>query len=229
MSYINEALRRAQREKDLENPHSQRILSKTKGKPGIFYGRKVIVALSFLVLFVFIFYSWSYMRGKKTSLVPKKNKSLKTPSLGVFVRAEDFYDKARYFHKANRFEDARIYYEKALVLDPRHVFSLNNIGVLDIQEKDYSAGQKSLESALKIKPEYVDPYYNLACLYAIKGNKVKALSYLKRAFVLDKSVEKWAQDDKDLENLRDMEGFKEIIGSGEDGNLYNVEMKQNIE
>ncbi|GAI35587.1 unnamed protein product, partial [marine sediment metagenome] len=44
-----------------------------------------------------------------------------------------------------------------------------NLGVIYIQEGSYSEARKSLENAIQLKPEYVDPYYNLACLYAIKG------------------------------------------------------------
>ena len=99
------------------------------------------------------------------------------------------------------------------MLDPGHVYALNNLGVIYIQEGNYSEAKKSLEDAIQQKPEYVDPYYNLACLYALKGEVMKSLAQLKKAVSLDESVSEWARRDRDLQNLRGVPGFEEIMRS----------------
>lgn len=55
------------------------------------------------------------------------------------------------------------------------------------------------------------PYYNLACIYSLGGDKKKALEYLTMA--VDKGYENylWMQKDKDLDNLRDTEEFKALM------------------
>jgi len=88
---------------------------------------------------------------------------------------------------------------------------LNNLGVIYIQERNYSKARNSLESAIRLKPEYVDPYYNLACLYAIKGDVMKSLDNLEKAVSLNKSVMEWARKDRDLQNIRGVHEFEEII------------------
>jgi tetratricopeptide (TPR) repeat protein len=88
---------------------------------------------------------------------------------------------------------------------------LNNLGVIYIQQQNYPKARNILESAIRLKPEYVDPYYNLACLYAFKGQAIKSLENLKMAISLDKSVREWARKDIDLQNLRGMPEFEEMI------------------
>jgi len=76
-------------------------------------------------------------------------------------------------------------------------------------------GKKSLEEAIRLKPSYADSYYNLACLYALMGKEILGLEYLKKAASLHGSVIEWAKKDKDLEKVRKLSGFKEIIKDGQ--------------
>jgi Tfp pilus assembly protein PilF len=97
-------------------------------------------------------------------------------------------------------------------LDPRYVDALNNLGVIYIRDKEYMAAQRNFEKAARLKPDYVDAHYNLACLHAIKGEATQSLAHLKRAVSLDNSARDWAQKDTDLENLRGLPEFEAIIG-----------------
>ena len=90
---------------------------------------------------------------------------------------------------------------------------MNNLGVLYIRDKDYTAAQRSFEKAIQLQPGYVDSYYNLACLYAIKGEARQGLDHLKKAASLDRTAKDWARKDTDLENLRGLPEFEEIIGA----------------
>jgi tetratricopeptide (TPR) repeat protein len=126
-------------------------------------------------------------------------------------KPEVTYERARQFHKEGRLEEAKKLYEETLRLDPGHVDTLNNLGVLFIRKKDYLSAQRNLEKAVRLKPRYAEPFYNLACLKAITGDTKQALSYLQKAVSLDPTVRDWAQKDADLESLRQMPEFKELL------------------
>ena len=124
---------------------------------------------------------------------------------------ETTYERARRFHKEGRIEEAKRLYEETLRLDPGHVDSLNNLGVIFLRKRDYLSAQRSLGKAVRLKPRYAEPYYNLACLNAITGDTKKAMAYLQKAVSLDPTVRDWAQRDTDLETLRQLPEFKELI------------------
>ena len=213
MSYIREALRKAQREKDARYPRYQRIFFSPRRKGGIFSLRPLWL-ISFLVIVLGLaLYSWLESGNEGTISAPTNPNPEVRPVPEISVNAKDLYDRARHLQKMNRLEEARRLYHKALMLDPGHVYALNNLGVIYIQKGNYLRAQKSLENAIQQKPEYVDPYYNLACLYALKGEAMKSLAQLKRAVSLDESVSEWARRDRDLQNLRGMPGFEEIMRS----------------
>jgi tetratricopeptide (TPR) repeat protein len=207
MSYIHEALKKAQKKKDGRYQKYSGFFSVQGEKVRFFTGRAFwwTSLLIVLILLAFTSYSWFYSKGAKapaTTLEPEDG-----------INAEVFYNRARIFHKTDRFQDARRFYQKALNLDPGYVDALNNLGVIYIHEKDYLAAQSSLEKAILLKPSYVDPYYNLSCLYALKGEVGESLTHLKKAVMLDRSVRDWARRDTDLKNLWELTEFKNITGA----------------
>ncbi len=213
MSYIREALRKAQKEKDARYPRYQRIFFSPRRKVGIFSLRPLWLICLLVIVLGLALYSWFDSGNKGATSAPTNPNPEVRPIPEISVNAKDLYDRARHLHKMSRLEEARRLYYKALMLDPGNVYALNNLGVIYIQEGNYLEAKKSLEDAIQQKPEYVDPYYNLACLYALKGEVMKSLAQLKRAVSLDESVSEWARKDRDLQNLRGMPGFEEIMRS----------------
>ena len=130
------------------------------------------------------------------------------------ANAAALYEKARVLHRSGRLQEAMRLYEKALSLDPDHVYALNNLGVIHIHNRMYRAARACFEKAIRHRPDYVDSYYNLACLHALEGGLSQSLIHLKKAVSLDQSVKDWARRDADLGNLRGMPEFEEIIGPG---------------
>ncbi len=247
MSHINEALRKAQKDRDARSLEYTGILSSRKEEKRTVW-RRALLWSSLLLIFIllaFTSYSWWDSRGKE-SLAPADKKALaKRPPLpkspgrektsrpetaeGAKVSpqktaaiargshqnaassAKAFYEKAMRFHKRGRLQDAKRFYQEALRLDPGYVDALNNLGVLHIRDKDYNAARRSFEKAIQLHPGYVDSYYNLACLYAIEGDARQSLDHLKKATSLDRAAKDWAQKDTDLENLRGLPEFEEIV------------------
>lgn len=257
MSAIDEALKKAQKERDTRYQKYKLSLSALGKKSRLFPGRTLWwTSLIFVIsLLVFASYSWfdfraskipaseagsskgeegsAHMslrarppseqgeaawgttgqgRGEKREFLRNKHKKPATVTQPETVMgAKDSYERARLLHKSGSLQDAGRLYRETLRLDPGYVDALNNLGIIYIQEKDYPAAQTSLEKAIRLKPGYVEPYYNLACLYAIKGEIRDSLAHLRKAVSMDQSVRDWARRDTDLENLRGLPEFHEII------------------
>jgi tetratricopeptide (TPR) repeat protein len=128
------------------------------------------------------------------------------------AEAKTLFNKARTFHRSGRLENAKRLYQKTLKKDPGFADALNNLGVIYLHEKAYEKARINFEKAIRIRPEQVDPHYNLACVYALKGEKKQGAAHLKLAYSLDHEVKKWAQEDADLINLRGTPEYDEIVG-----------------
>jgi len=247
MSHINEALRKAQKDRDARSLEYTGILSSRKEQKRTFWKRALLWSSLLLVfiLLTFASYSWWDSRGKKSLAPVDKNELATRPPLPKSSRkaetsrlktaglakvppqktavstrgsqqdaarsAKAFYEKAMRFYKRGRLQDAKRFYQEALRLDPSYVDALNNLGVLYIRDKDYTAARRSFEKAIQLQPSYVDSYYNLACLYAIEGDERQSLAHLKKAASLDRAAKDWAQKDTDLDNLRGLPEFEEIV------------------
>jgi tetratricopeptide (TPR) repeat protein len=255
MSYINEALKKAQREKDALYLKYSGILSSRGKDREIFRGRVLWGTLALLsaIFLAFGAYSWLNEPDRQVSTSAIKlvervqpspivtsrvsaqgnQSSLSTsrgnardqgvakavapertvePSQSERTRdAQTLYERAELFRKQGRLKDAKRLYEEALKLDPRHVDALNNLGVVYLHDRDYSAAQRQFETITRIEPGDADPFYNLACLHAVKGEQRQSLAYLKKAISLNPLVRTWATTDTDLDNLRSIPEFEEII------------------
>ena len=252
MSYIHEALKKAQVERDL-GKESYGGIPVPHRKKSFFTAKKTVfsIALLLLVLLAFAGYSWWDLKAEKRGgdksntlgVTPPETRrpsaarkeragTLKSPranpsppeSMGKPAPApathppvksrEDIaesYQKARAFHREGRLPDAGMWYDKVIAMDPGHVEALNNRGVLHLQHKDYRAARKCFEKATRLKPDYVDPYYNLACVSAATNQVKQGLRYLKKAVTMDPGVKGWAQQDPDLDPLRGRPEFAEIL------------------
>ncbi len=254
MSYINEALKKAQREKDALYLKYSGILSSRGKAREIFKGRVLWGALAFLsaVFLAFGAYSWLNAPEKRVSASAMKldergqpsptvtsqvgtqgsrsastsrgkardqgiaktvepERPVKPSQSGRTQEAQTLYERAERFRKQGRMKDAKRFYEEALKLDSRHVDALNNLGVVYLHDKEYSAAQRKFEAITRIEPGDADPYYNLACLHAVRGEQRQGLAYLKKAISLNPLVRTWAKKDTDLDNLRSIPEFEEII------------------
>jgi tetratricopeptide (TPR) repeat protein len=241
MSYINEALKKAQKEKEGRHHRYPGIVSAPGYKARLFSGKALWLTACFLASLAFAAYLWlpsgdtqppgsEPARPKATpqlassepgqpkatprspSSEPARPKA--TPQQKSAGNVKALYERARVFHKRGRLQEAMRFYERALSLNPDYVDALNNLGVIHIQNRRYSAARESFAKAIRLRPDYVDSHYNLACLHALEREVSQSLIHLKRAVSLDQSVKDWARGDADLRNLHGVQGFEEIIGRG---------------
>ena len=211
MSYIHEALKKAQREKETSHHDYHGIGTAGGYKPTSLPGKSLVWLFFLLIVLAFTAYLWlPSIRLQPPDPSPVKPKGVPQPD--KLAKAMALFKRARLFHKARRFQMAKQLYEETLSLDPTHIDALNNLGVLYMYDKNYAAAQGHFEKVIALKPDYEDPYYNLACLYALTGEVAQGLAYLNRAVSLDQIVKDWARTDTDLQNLHGLPAFEEIIG-----------------
>lgn len=214
MSYIHQALKKAQTERDDRYGKYGGIISSRSKKSGPAKKSILLIVVSLVILFLaFVSYSWLDLNGPQveTNVVPKQRGPVNLEIREKTADAMELYQRGKEHHKSGRLNKARTWYEKALMADPGCVVALNNLGVLLIKDKNYPAARGRFEKAIRLKPGYVDPYYNLACLFALADQPEQAFRYLKRAISIDPQAKEWAKKDTDLGNLKDLAGFKGIV------------------
>ena len=219
MSYINEALRKAQKQRETHPQEYSGVISRPARK-GRFFPRHSVLWISVVfisILLAFAVYSWldSKAPANTSKAEHKRKESAVIVQRKSVVDPKKIFSKAMLFHKSGRLRDAKRLYQEALRLDPGYVDALNNLGVIFIHDRNFSAARRSFEKAIRLEPGNVDPYYNLACVCAAGDEIEKSLTYLKKAVSLDKSAIDWARKDTDLQKLRGLSEFDKIIGNKE--------------
>ena len=181
LSYIHQALKKAQIERDDRYGKYGGIISSRSKKSGRAKKLVLLIVVSLVILFLaFISYSWLDFNGPQveTNVILKQRKPVQLPVHEKTADAMEFYERGKEDHKGGRLNRAKMWYEKAIIADPGCVVALNNLGVLLIKGKNYPAARGRFEKAIRLKPGYVDPYYNLACLFALTDRPEQALRYL---------------------------------------------------
>ncbi len=124
--------------------------------------------------------------------------------------AEVRYKEALAAQRSGNVPMAEALYQRVLALDPNHVRALNNLGIIRMEQKKREAAIALFSKAIIVKKEYVDPYYNLACLYARADEIDESLWYLKVAMAINGDVKNWAEKDADMRNVVASPAFKKI-------------------
>ena len=213
MSYINEALKKAQEERDSRYVKYNSIAVGSDKAGRRFSGRLFwpLVSGVFLIFLLYGAYAWLEPSDVKIqSSVKPEHPALKDMVEDPSGKGE-LYEKASNLLKLGRFQEAKKLYEAVVSMDPGYVEALNNLGIIYIREGDFNAAKENLEKAVRLNPRHVESYYNMACLYAIKGEAEQSLEYLKKAVSLDSNVREWARKDSDLENLKSSEEFSQLL------------------
>ena len=77
------------------------------------------------------------------------------------------------------------YVNLALSLDPRHYQSLNLLGQIHLQTKDYRLAADTFEKCLEVKPDFIDVINRLGTTYYELGEKDKAEQAYQKSLALD--------------------------------------------
>lgn len=250
MSYINDALKKAQRDRDSRYGRFGGIIAsgpvgaETPGRRRRVIGAAVVLAVliaSGLVAAVYYLQPPApAMKGLSRPAVPGNDKAgsaavpgeqgpampqaatadgaapagsaAVTPGEAPKRHEADIpYKEALAAQRRGDHKRAEDLYQQTLMLDPGHVQAMNNLGVLFMDQKKKREAVALFDKAIALKKDYVDPYYNLACVYARIDEVEESMKYLKMALAINKEVKNWALKDADMKNVVATDEFKKIM------------------
>lgn len=236
MSYINDALRKLQKEKKTRYVAYDHIVSAPgkKSEPP----QKWLSIIGILIVFFFaagmivLLYGLEDKKvpvihkisappvappvvaepepNKKVELKPHKT-TAKARTTQEIAESKVFFAQALERQREGKFEEAKSLYKKVVKIDPQNMQALNNLGVIYMSQKRYKWAIIRFNDALNIKHDYTDAHYNLACLYAQKNDVPQSLFYLKNAIEFNPEVRQWAKNDGDLKALANLAEFKKLM------------------
>ncbi len=245
MSYINDALRKAQRERDGRYERFGGIITSGPERPGQPRKRKIAIGVAVLLVLIpagllVAVYLLQQPSPVKKGTVPRPaavgsavSPSV-TPSAAPAVtvpvpggppaetaaapadkrplrgEAERRYQEAFSAQRKGDLLKAEALYRRVLTLDSDDVRALNNLGVILMGQRKREQAIALFGKAIALKKDYVDPYYNLACLYAQTNEIDESIWYLKVAMTINGEVRNWAEKDADMKNVVASPAFKKI-------------------
>ena len=98
-----------------------------------------------------------------------------------------------------------------IAADPENGRALYLAAGMQIRLGDIEGGRRNIEMSLRLQPDDFDTLYNGACNYAVAGDKERALDLLERAIATGGGFRDWLEHDSDLDDLRAMPRFREIL------------------
>ena len=236
MSYINDALRKLQKEKKTRYVAYDNIISAPGKKPEPSQKWLSIIGILIVCFFLAGIIIFLYENEDKkvpaiqsisapplapTALTePKPSKKVeskqqttkaKVITLQEINESKAFFEQALKRQREGKLEEAKKLYRKVAKIDQYNVQAFNNLGVIYMGEKNYKRAIKRFNNALDIKHDYVDAHYNLACLYAQKNDVPQSLFYLKNAIEFNQEVRQWAKNDGDFKALANLPEFKKMM------------------
>ena len=101
------------------------------------------------------------------------------------LNVEISFELALQNHKKNNLLLAKNLYYEILKKKPNHVDSLNNLGMIFLQSKDFKNAKKFFEKTLEINPLNVMGYNNLGLVFKESSELQKAKTYYEKAIEID--------------------------------------------
>ena len=100
---------------------------------------------------------------------------------------KDTFNLAIQNHQKNKLNVAQDLYNQILKIDPGHVSTLNNLGVIFKELGELQKAKSCYEKAIEINPSYADAHNNLGAIFHELGEHQKAVSCYEKAIEIDPS------------------------------------------
>jgi hypothetical protein len=149
--------------------------------------------------------SVAFKRGGSTSTAPKVDAKAKgTPRERALALAKD----AAALKDQGDAEGARAKFQEAVQTDPTYAEGYIGVGVTFYMRERYDEAIDWYKKAIDANPAVADSYYNMACVYALRGDKPQALRYLRISLMNGYVQLNTFADDPDLKSLKDDPTFE---------------------
>jgi tetratricopeptide (TPR) repeat protein len=116
------------------------------------------------------------------------------------------------YSKMGRYEESAKYAERAIKCFKTSAIPWNTLGIYYARYGDHNTALEYFLASFSYDGDYLVAAYNAACSYAVLGEVDKALAYLEKAFS-DRRYVKAAGTDPDLDPLRDLTRFREMLAA----------------
>ncbi len=233
MSFINDALKKAQQSRDSRYSGYEHLISgpaPDSAKRYSGFRRKFKWASIYLVtigmvgvgIFAFFqsrpdLFGLAKTTGKPLNAGVQAQKAQEaapaetTVQVPVELDLKALYKEALDSQVSGNMQKAQELYRKILSVNPEHVDALNNLGVILMARPDKAEAISIFNKIITLQSGFADAYYNLACIYAQMKDVPKGIEYLGKAVERNGDLRRWAKQDRDLENLRGFAGFNKIM------------------
>ncbi len=145
-----------------------------------------------------------------TTAQPAPTRKKKADSAARARARELMRDGAAYLQEGS-FEAARRRFLEAIDVDDAIPEAYNGVGVTYRMRNDLPRALEWYKRALTVDPDFGDAYYNMACVYALEGQKEMALRYLQIAAMNGYATAEGIDGDPDLEPIRDEPGYRALV------------------
>jgi tetratricopeptide (TPR) repeat protein len=126
-----------------------------------------------------------------------KKKKPEEPEIEIKTDTNINLKKAEELFRKRQYISAEKWYLEAIKVDPRNDKIYSRLGMIYIDQKNYSDARDALEEAIKIDPSVASRYFNLSFVYNSEGDKKMALMNAKKAVrynSLNRKYRRWLED-----------------------------------
>ena len=117
---------------------------------------------------------------------------------------ELYYNLGIVYTRLNDFQMAKDMYERAASINHKLWGAKYNLGQLALIEKEYNLAEQYFKESLYDKNLEAMSYYQLARIYAGRGEKDRAVEFLNKSIELDHKLLKKASKEKVFQNIREL-------------------------
>jgi hypothetical protein len=135
-------------------------------------------------------------KAKKAEKLRKPEQIKKPPEAKApdKLKAAGLYQKGLDAQKSNNLNEAKDYFQNAIVIDPGFAIAYNQLGIILETSGLSDEAERMYLKTLEIDPKCKAAYSNLALLNEAKGNTAKAIEYWRKRAQLGEPSDPWAKE-----------------------------------